>query len=171
VVAGDPILASETGPGDSAPALAASLRVGATRSFDQDARHGLSVLAEVASRALSPGVNDPGTAIEIILRLEELLRTHPLGPGEVSHPMLHMAPVTPADLIDDAYAPLERDGAGMIEVAAALRGSLGRIAADARRRGDAATLDAAEALRDLAMEHAGHALALAREKFALRAIA
>jgi uncharacterized membrane protein len=38
------------------------------RSFVQDPRFGLCVLAEIASRALSSGVNDPGTAIDVIGR-------------------------------------------------------------------------------------------------------
>jgi uncharacterized membrane protein len=36
------------------------------RIFDEDPRFGLIVLSEIASRALSPAVNDPGTAIDII---------------------------------------------------------------------------------------------------------
>ena len=37
-----------------------------TRSFHDDPRFGLITLSEIASRALSPGINDPGTAIAII---------------------------------------------------------------------------------------------------------
>ncbi|HCS29396.1 MAG TPA: DUF2254 domain-containing protein, partial [Spongiibacteraceae bacterium] len=40
--------------------------LGGDRTFDEDPRFGLVVLAEIASRALSPAVNDPGTAIDII---------------------------------------------------------------------------------------------------------
>jgi uncharacterized membrane protein len=36
------------------------------RYFDEDPRFGLITLSEIASRALSPAVNDPGTAIQII---------------------------------------------------------------------------------------------------------
>lgn len=138
VVAGDPILTCTADPGDSAATMSAAVRIGSTRTFDQDARHGLSVLAEIASRALSPGINDPGTAIEVILRLEELLRGHPLAMPETRHPRVHMAPVSAEVLMTDAFAPIARDGAGMIEVARALVEALGRIAADARQRGDTA---------------------------------
>lgn len=34
-----------------------------TRTFEQDPRYGLQVIVEIAARALSPGVNDPGTAV------------------------------------------------------------------------------------------------------------
>jgi uncharacterized membrane protein len=36
------------------------------RYFHEDPRFGLITLSEIASRALSPAVNDPGTAIQII---------------------------------------------------------------------------------------------------------
>lgn len=40
--------------------------IGPERSIEQDPAYGLIVLAEIAERALSPAVNDPGTAIAII---------------------------------------------------------------------------------------------------------
>ena len=54
-------------------AVAEAFTVGAERTFDQDPRFGLCVLAEIASRALSPAVNDPGTAIDVIGRAVRLL--------------------------------------------------------------------------------------------------
>ena len=47
-------------------AIQAAFTIGPLRHFDQDPRFGLIVMAEVASRALSPGINDPGTAIDAI---------------------------------------------------------------------------------------------------------
>ncbi len=38
--------------------------IGKRRRFDEDPRFGLVVLSEIASRALSPAVKDPGTAID-----------------------------------------------------------------------------------------------------------
>lgn len=40
--------------------------IGTERSFEQDAGFGLIVLSEIAQRALSPAVNDPGTAIAVL---------------------------------------------------------------------------------------------------------
>jgi uncharacterized membrane protein len=40
--------------------------IGPERSIEQDPAYGLIVLAEIAERALSPAVNDPGTAIAVI---------------------------------------------------------------------------------------------------------
>lgn len=49
-----------------------TILVGQTRVFDDDPRYGLISLTEIASRALSPGINDPGTAIQIIGSHEKL---------------------------------------------------------------------------------------------------
>ena len=46
--------------------LRSFINVGDAREFDEDARFGLIVLAEIASRAMSPAVNDPGTAIDAL---------------------------------------------------------------------------------------------------------
>ncbi|CAB3632981.1 hypothetical protein LMG26696_01113 [Achromobacter pulmonis] len=47
--------------------------VGTRRSYDQDPRFGIVVLSEIAIRALSPAVNDSGTAIDVIGRCARLL--------------------------------------------------------------------------------------------------
>lgn len=47
-------------------AIAACFTADTDREYDQDPRFGLIVLSEIASRALSPAINDPGTAIEVI---------------------------------------------------------------------------------------------------------
>ena len=50
-----------------------AFRPATTRSFDQDPRFGACVLTEIASRALSPAINDPGTAIDVIGRAVRVL--------------------------------------------------------------------------------------------------
>jgi uncharacterized membrane protein len=52
----------------------ATLRVGKSRSVQQDPSYGLRQLADVALKALSPGVNDPTTAQEAIFHTAALLR-------------------------------------------------------------------------------------------------
>lgn len=47
--------------------------IGDDRTFENDPRFGLVVLAEIADRALSPGINDPGTAIDVLGTLTRLL--------------------------------------------------------------------------------------------------
>lgn len=136
--------------------IAASFSLAHVRSFDQDPRFGASVLTEIASRALSPAVNDPGTAIDVISRALRLLVQHAgnLAPAdaEVSHPRLHVKPVALADLFDDLFMPIARDGAALVEVGLRLQKAFEALAclpnrevrAEAHRH-SAEALDRAEA--------------------------
>lgn len=54
--------------------LTAAVMLGTQRSMSQDVAFGLRQLTDVALRALSPGINDPTTAHEAILRQADLLR-------------------------------------------------------------------------------------------------
>jgi len=47
--------------------------LGAERTIEQDIEFGLIVISDIALRALSPGINDPTTAIQCIDRLTEVL--------------------------------------------------------------------------------------------------
>ncbi|WP_240776050.1 DUF2254 domain-containing protein [Serratia proteamaculans] len=111
-------LASSHGDIDAAEILDA-ITISAERSFDQDPRFGLAVLAEIASRALSPAVNDPGTAIDVIGRAVRLLaiwgKKTP-GASEVEYAQVYVQPILTADLFDDIFNPIARDGAALIEV-------------------------------------------------------
>ncbi len=54
--------------------LRAAVQLGTERSFDEDVGFGLRQLVDIAERALSPGVNDPSTAVQVIDQLHDLLR-------------------------------------------------------------------------------------------------
>ncbi|WVM90449.1 DUF2254 family protein [Halopseudomonas pachastrellae] len=103
------------------------------RSFDQDPRFGCSVLSEIASRALSPAVNDPGTAIDILGRGVRLFAPWAQGPAaqeaEVSCQGVWLTPLALDDLFDDLFGPIARDGAGRIDVQLRLVKSLQALAA------------------------------------------
>lgn len=96
------------------------------RAFDEDPRFGLVVLSEIASRALSAAVNDPGTAIDIIgsfVRLFTLLSEveeeeidEDIAFNRVSIPELSLN-----DMFDNSFNGIARDGAGTIEVALRLQ--------------------------------------------------
>jgi len=97
--------------------LRRAFTVGEQRSFDQDPRFGLSVLSEIASRALSPAVNDPGTAIDIIGRAVRLFCSPvEAGEGSTPYPRLFLRPADISDLFDDIFTPIARDGAALVEV-------------------------------------------------------
>lgn len=62
---------TRTGPTDRA--VLAGLSLGEGRSLYQDPAFGIRQLADIASQALSPAVNQPTTAVQVIDRLEEIL--------------------------------------------------------------------------------------------------
>ncbi len=95
--------------------------IGGVRSFDQDPRFGLAVMSEIGSRALSAGINDSGTALDVIGRNTRLLATWAKGPdestvGDPEHPRIHVLGLSDEDLLEDAFMLMGRDGAGMIEI-------------------------------------------------------
>jgi len=147
-------------------AIAGAYSLARERSFDQDPRFGLSVLAEIAQRALSPAVNDPGTAIDVIGRSVRLLAIwdEPEERETVRFPSVHVASVKLSELFDDAYAPIARDGAAIVEVHVRLQKAFAALAAfrDPRFR-----LEAARHSR-MALTRAEGALTLAEDVEAVR---
>jgi uncharacterized membrane protein len=53
--------------------LAGAMALGDTRTMQQDVGFGFVQLTDVAVRALSPGINDPGTACDVIAQVGDLL--------------------------------------------------------------------------------------------------
>lgn len=59
----------------TADALRAAIEVRKTRTMQQDVEFGVLQLVDVALRALSPGINDPNTAIEALGRIGTVMAT------------------------------------------------------------------------------------------------
>ena len=59
---------------DDWPQAAAALDLARERSMQQDLSFGIRRLVDIAERALSPGVNDPTTAVQVIDELHDVLR-------------------------------------------------------------------------------------------------
>lgn len=146
---------------DDLHAVRDAFSVGDTRSFDQDPRFGLTVLAEIASRALSPAVNDPGTAIDVLGRAARTLSTWAC-PGDRApeaapmHPFVYLPALTAAALFEDLFTPIARDGAGIVEVATCLQETLQVLAG----LGDDDFTQAALCSSSLALARAESALTL-----------
>ncbi|MFP7570024.1 DUF2254 domain-containing protein [Marivita sp. S2033] len=107
--------------------------MGGRRTNEQDARFGIVILSEVASRALSPGINDPGTAIDIIHRVERLLWELGLKlcdadrEDELKYDRVIIGTVSAEDLIQDGYASLMQDGGARYEVMAQMLKATNRL--------------------------------------------
>lgn len=106
--------------GPLAKKLRSSVTVGGAREFDQDARFGLIVLAEIASRAMSPAVNDPGTAIDAIGALLRLFSSFADSRNKVQETptfnRVYGPTLTVEDLFSTAFDPIARDSSGTLEV-------------------------------------------------------
>jgi uncharacterized membrane protein len=157
---------------DTALRVAQAFTIGPERTFDQDPRFGLCVLAEIASRALSPAVNDPGTAIDVIGRAVRLLVrwnrcNGPEDDADVACEDVRVPGVAVEDMFDDVFAPIARDGAGNLQVQLRLQKALGSLAVeDEEVFGAAARGHSATALR-----RAEAALALPDDRHAVAAVA
>jgi uncharacterized membrane protein len=140
-------------------AVCNAFTVADARTFEQDPAFGAIALSEVASRALSPAVNDPGTAIDVLGRL---VRGFSKWPTRERASVAHIAVWVPAldagRLLEAAIAPIARDGATLREVMIHVIEAL-------------AALDhiAPEAYGDIARKQAARAIDLARSSMAFAA--
>ena len=116
-----------------AAAVRDAFQVDHHRTYEQDPRLGVIALSEIASRALSPAVNDPGTAIEVLGALHRVFRIllEPRDADEPTHPRVHVPRPRIGDFIQDGFRPIARDGAGMVEVQVRLQKTLTALAAAA----------------------------------------
>lgn len=134
--------------------LRSAFSIARSRTFDQDPRFGLIVLGEIAARALSPGVNDPGTAAEVAgvaVRLLDNWGRRAPEEADVNreNDRVIRPALDPADLVQDVFGPLVRYGMGDLTVAIRVQKGLRSLAAC-----DSAVADAA---RRLAVETARRA--------------
>ena len=91
--------------------------IGRNRGFEQDPRFGLVVLSEIAIRALSPSVNDPGTAIDVIGRLVRVLSPwRAEKPDKPKYEGVFVPALEAKDLLQDAFRAISRDAGASYEV-------------------------------------------------------
>jgi uncharacterized membrane protein len=158
------------GEGSDRERVAGAFLVGNRRVFDDDPRYGLIVLSQIAGRALSPAVNDPGTAIDIIGILVRLFTMWAAPadteePREVTYDRVEVPELSSRDMFDDAFTAIARDGSGSVEVMIRLQKALASLASvggepmsSAARHHARRALDAAELALPLAED-----VALVRE--------
>ena len=115
-------------------ALVKTFTIERHRSFDQDPRLGLIALSEIASRALAPATNDPGTGIEVLNALLRVFLTLRPGAANVegtveTHPV-HIGKPTMDDMLTDAFGPILREGVQEVEVSLRLTATLAALHAN-----------------------------------------
>lgn len=155
--------------GEVLEAVGRAFLLGESRTFDSDPRFGFVVLSEIAGRALSPAVNDPGTAIHILGVYERLfaLWCERDEDTSVQEDRVEVPELSLQGLLDDAYDSIGRDGAGSIEVAVRLQQSLAAV----RRIGHAELSEAALENARRALQRAERALDLDADLETVRAAA
>jgi len=152
VVAGETV-GYVTQPVEDADRLSGSIVLGDMRNFDQDPRFGLLVLGEVASKALSPGINDSGTAIDVMTRLTKVLRHYEdesIRGTEAKYDRVYIRPLRADQLIRSGFASLARDGAAIVEVQIRLQKSMQSL----RNHTDTGMREAAFAFAKLELQRA-----------------
>lgn len=94
-------------------ALAEAMVLGQSRSVEQDLEHAVRQLVEIALRALSPGINDPFTAIGVLDRLGATLagRALPDGVFRRGGEVRLVRPATDYEGLADAMFHMLRQGA------------------------------------------------------------
>lgn len=98
-----------------AAAIVANIAIGDQRTIEQDPGFGIRQLVDIALRALSPGVNDPATAADVVHHLSGCIRVAYLSgnPNRVFHGAAGarlFAPhaLSPTDFVAEAITPIRR---------------------------------------------------------------
>lgn len=149
--------------------------IGAARTYLQDPRFGIIVLSEVAQRALSPAVNDPGTAIAAMNTITRVLIDARPGANADSAKVegargefdrLTMPALDEADFIEQGFDAISRDGASILEVHIRMQKVLAAIA----ESGSDTLAPAARRQAVTGLRRAEKALMLDQEKRAVREV-
>jgi uncharacterized membrane protein len=132
VAAGDPLFrVYRGGAGLPADALRQSVAVGQERTLEQDPAFAFRILVDIASKGLSPAINDPTTAVLALDQIHHLLRnvgSRRLDDGRVCDAAgrLRLVYRTPdwGDFVRLAVTEIRQFGGGSIQVVRRLRALL-----------------------------------------------
>ncbi len=145
VAAGSPILTLwPPPPADEVERISDDLRgafgIGAERTMHQDVAFGITMIEDVAVKALSPGVNDPNTAKAVIVQLGEVVleilsRDLPPAVVDIDGCTLYRAnEPTGVDYVDVAFNQIRHYSIGQPSVQLVMVRTLLDVADELRRR-------------------------------------
>ncbi len=122
-------------------AIERSIVIGDSRTMQQDIGFGFTRLTDIGLRALSPGVNDPNTAREVVLRASEIvlaLQRYKMAPPVVEFErrrVVRRRSPTHDDFARDAFDQLRLAAADDAWVLRTLDTALATIVAETKRHG------------------------------------
>jgi uncharacterized membrane protein len=154
-------------------AVRAAVAIGDTRTMQQDVGFGVLQMVDIALRALSPGVNDPSTANDIIVHLGEvMIAVWELPAGGRRRQLDHRELVTPdldhAGHLHAAFDQIRRHGAEDMDVATTMVRTLFAIRQEAIRRRLEGPIDPIDEMLDLVLAGVEASNALEADKASVR---
>jgi uncharacterized membrane protein len=112
-------------------ALMQCIHLETARTYEQDPRYAIRLLVDIAIRALSPGINDPTTAVQALDQIEDLLRRlgrreFDAGQAVDAHgvPRLVFPVPTWQDYLALSFDEIRQYGAASVQVMRRLRAAL-----------------------------------------------
>jgi uncharacterized membrane protein len=120
--------------------LLQAFAIGDERTMQQDVGFGLVQLTDIAVRALSPGVNDPTTACDVIVHIGDVLlsiwaRREPATTRSRDGRTVVLMRTTHLAYLDRALGPIRRYGRDDPEVMTTLLRTISLVRSETRRRG------------------------------------
>lgn len=139
VAEGSPLV-EVVGAGSTDPkAVTAAISLSRDPTMQQDLAFGFRQLVDIAERALSPGINDPTTAVQALDQLHDLLRrlaTRPFPDGYQRDDARVVRLITPfvgfTDYLDLALEEIDQYGAEALQVQRRIQALLSDVATAAR---------------------------------------
>jgi uncharacterized membrane protein len=105
-----------------------AIRIGTQRTFEQDPKYSVQLLRDIAIRALSPGINDPTTAVQALDQIEDVLlrlgrRCLEIGEVRDESGLLRLILAVPSweDFLDLAFTEIRSYGAQSVQVMRRMR--------------------------------------------------
>jgi len=157
-------------------AIRQAILIGPGRSFDHDPRFGLVVMGEIAARALSASINDPGTVLDIMATAVRTLshwadrQAEPRpdaganAENEAPFDRVTAPAVREEGMLEDVFMPIARYGAPAVDVGVVLQHALHSV-----QRLYPRFVDEAGHIAAYALERAAHQGLCASDLDALRA--